>query len=110
MTKAELDGRARQRSIDERLHTFKVVGRPLYLVRSRHTEPGAMHEVRIDPQQRTIEHCTCKGWAYRASCTHSQAVLRRLEREGRKHEPAPVSIMAEASRGRSQLFRAEAGA
>jgi hypothetical protein len=85
MTQAELDQRARQRSIDERLHTFKLAGRPVYLVRSRQSEPGSMHEVTIDPRTGQIQDCSeCKGWLYRQSCTHSQAVVRRLEREHRK--------------------------
>jgi len=83
MTAAEMNERARKRAISERLHTFKVAGRPLYLVRSRQTEPGAMHEVTVSPKGQILS-CTCTGWFYRNSCTHSQAVLRRIERGAKK--------------------------
>lgn len=82
MTHEELDMRARQRSIDERLHTFRIAGTPLYMVRSRGTEPGSYHQVRVNGT--TVTDCTCAGWAYRQSCTHAQAVARRLERERRR--------------------------
>ena len=81
MTIAELNERARARAIAERLHTFKLAGAPAYLVRSRSTEPGAMHQVTV--QGGRVAHCSnCAGWEYRRSCTHAQAVTRRLEREG----------------------------
>jgi len=81
MTIAELNERARARAIAERLHTFKLAGVPAYLVRSRATEPGAMHQVSV--QGGRVTHCSnCAGWEYRRSCTHAQAVTRRLEREG----------------------------
>ncbi len=84
MTTEELNEQALQRAVQERLHTFKVAGEPLYMVRSRQTEPGAMHRVSINA--RGVDHCTCKGWYYRGSCTHAAAVTRRLEREGRRGE------------------------
>jgi hypothetical protein len=85
ITQAELDARARERAMDERLHTFKISGEPIYMVRSRHTEPGSYHRVEVDGDR--VVECTCLGWYYRASCTHAQAVLRRLERE-RRRRPA----------------------
>jgi len=111
MTHTELDQRARQRSIDERLHTFKVAGQALYLVRSRETEPGAMHQVRINGRKE-VASCTCKGWFHRQSCTHAQAVERRLEREGRKSRPAQDTdgAVESASTTCGQLYRTEAGA
>jgi hypothetical protein len=84
MTTQQLDERARQRAIGERLHTFKLAGEPLYLVRSRGTEPGAMHQVHVN-RAGSVDDCTCKSWEYRRICTHAAAVTRRLEREGRGH-------------------------
>jgi hypothetical protein len=81
MTTTELDQRARDRAVTERLHTFKLAGQPLYMVRSRETEPGSMHQVHVTAGR--VDHCTCKGWYFRKSCTHAAAVTRRLEREGR---------------------------
>lgn len=81
MTMTEFDERARIRAATERLHTFKLAGQPLYLVRSRGTEPGSMHQVHVTAGQ--VDDCTCKGWLYRQSCTHAAAVTRRLERERR---------------------------
>jgi len=111
MSRQELDTRARERAVSEHLHTFKVVGEDLYLVRSRTTEPGAMHQVRTGVDG--VVHCTCAGWEYRQSCTHAAAVTRRLERERKHSRPAHaddampiVSICG----GRSQIFRPEAGA
>jgi hypothetical protein len=84
MTEEELDDRARERAISERLHTFKLAGEPIYMVRSRKSEPGSMHFVRVEDGRVTSCSC-CKGWEYRQSCTHAAAVTRRLEREGRRH-------------------------
>ena len=72
------------------------------------TEPGAMHQVRINGRHE-VTSCTCKGWFYRQSCTHSQAVERRLERESRKSRPASVSCagIVETSTTRGQLYRTE---
>jgi len=109
MTHTELDQRARQRVVDEHLHTFKVAGQALYLVRSRETEPGAMHQVRINSRH-DVTSCTCKGWFYRRSCTHSQAVMRRLEREGGIRRPAQHldhTTVASGTTG-GQLYRTEA--
>jgi len=89
MTTEQLDERARQRAVGERLHTFKLAGEPLYLVRSRGTEPGAMHQVHVD-RAGAVDDCTCKGWEYRRVCTHAAAVTRRLEREGHSRRSNPA--------------------
>jgi hypothetical protein len=57
MTDQELNARARERAIRERLHTFKIAGQPVYLVRSRQTEPGSMHPVRVSGGQ--VTRCGC---------------------------------------------------
>jgi hypothetical protein len=105
MTTEELQTRATDRAIAERLHTFKIAGQPLYMVRSRETEPGAMHQVHVTAG--AVDHCDCKGWYYRQSCTHAAAVTRRLEREGRRVKNTGEPVMySQTSRG--QLFRTEA--
>ena len=80
MNERELEELARVRAATERLHTFKLAGEPLYLVRSRGTEPGSMHQVHVSRTGK-VDECTCKSWAYRRVCTHAAAVTRRLERE-----------------------------
>lgn len=88
MNDQELQELARARAATERLHTFKLAGEPLYLVRSRGTEPGSMHQVHVGRTGK-VDDCTCKSWAYRRICTHAAAVTRRLEREhpGRARRP-----------------------
>jgi hypothetical protein len=103
MTMTELTERATQRSIDEHLYTFKIAGQPMYMVRSRETEPGSMHQVHVTAA--AADHCSCQGWYYRQSCTHAAAVTRRLEREGRTHKVAGDEPMDSAPTTRRQLFR-----
>lgn len=107
MSPAELDERARARSAD--VKTWKAAGEPFYFVRSLTTDPGAMHTVRVTVDGEIAE-CTCKGWQYRRSCIHSQAVLKRLERERirKTAPPAHEAIMHTATTSRRQLFREEA--
>jgi hypothetical protein len=108
MTSVEIQTRATQRSIAERLHTFKIAGQPIYMVRSRTTEPGSMHQVHVTAG--TVDHCSCKGWFHRQSCTHAAAVTRRLEREARARKTTATddAPMDNASTTKRQLFRSEA--
>jgi hypothetical protein len=116
MMMTELNDRATQRSVDERLHTFKIAGQPVYMVRSRETEPGSMHQVHVHAG--TVQHCTCRGWEFRQRCTHAAAVTRRLEREGRTHRGGSGTVlppkttadepMDSAPTSKRQLFRSEA--
>lgn len=99
----EIETRATQRAIGERLHTFKIAGQPVYMVRSRETEPGAMHQVHITAG--AVDHCDCKGWYCRQSCTHAAAVTRRLQREGRRPKSTDEPIMHTAPTTRHRLFR-----
>jgi hypothetical protein len=105
MTTTELDQRARTRSTG--VKTWKAAGQPFYFVRSLTTDPGAMHTVHVTVGG-TIAECSCKGWEYRRSCIHSQAVLKRLERENREttaKDDAPVDSVLTTRR---QLLRSEA--
>jgi hypothetical protein len=102
MTTQELDQRARARSTG--VKTWKAAGQPLYFVRSITTDPGAMHTVRVTVAGEIAE-CSCKGWDYRRSCVHSQAVLKRLERETRKTTTTDDAVMDTAATTRAQLYR-----
>ena len=93
MNEQELKERARKRAMSERLHTFKLAGQPLYLVRSRGTEPGSMHQVHVGRTGR-VDDCTCKSWEYRRVCTHAAAVTRRLEREHPRRSRAALDSRA----------------
>jgi hypothetical protein len=106
MTSEQISTRATDRAIAERLHTFKLTGRPVYMVRSRTTEPGSMHHVHVHAD--TVQHCTCRGWEFRQSCTHAAAVTRRLEREARTPKVADDRPMDSAPTTKRQLFRSEA--
>lgn len=89
MTHAEIVDRARQRADAEHLHTFKI-SEDLYLVKSRNLAPGTHHMVTVDAHG-TIA-CDCPGYRYRQSCTHVEAVRRRLEREARQSNKKGQSI------------------
>jgi hypothetical protein len=102
MTTQELDQRARARSTG--VKTWKAAGQPLYFVRSLTTEQGAMHTVRVTVVGEIAE-CSCKGWEYRLSCVHSQAVLKRIERESRKTTTTDDEPMDSAPTTRRQLYR-----
>lgn len=107
MSPQELNERATARAIGERLHTFKLAGQPVYMVRSRETEVGAMHQVHVTAG--TVDHCTCPGWFYRQSCTHAAAVTRRLQREAKTTKPArDDTAMDTMTSSKRQLFRSEA--
>jgi hypothetical protein len=103
MTTEELQTRATDRAIAERLHTFKIAGQPVYMVRSRTTEPGSMHQVHVHAG--TVQHCSCKGWFHRQSCTHAAAVTRRLEREFRIHMATDDAPVDSAPTTRAELYR-----
>lgn len=105
MTMTELDQRARTRSTG--VKTWKAAGQPLYFVRSITTDPGAMHTVRVTVAGEIAE-CSCKGWGFRRSCIHSQAVLKRLERETRKTTTTDDAVMDTAPTSKRQIFRSEA--
>lgn len=79
MTTAEPDTRATRRAIDERLHTFKVTGQPVYLVRSRQTEPGSMREVRRSTPARFAR------WSRWCTETQTQRGISRMTCRGPSH-------------------------
>jgi hypothetical protein len=107
LSKADLDQRARQRAAEEGIHTFRLAGVSAFLVKSRKTDPGAMHVVHVAGDGTVTECSNCPGWHYRQSCIHAAAVTRRLERERRVSRPALDPALESGCRGRSQLYREE---
>jgi hypothetical protein len=99
----QIETRATNRAITERLHTFKIAGSPLYMVRSRTSEPGSMYQVHVTAG--AVDHCSCKGWFHRQSCSHAAAVTRRLEREIRIHKATDDAPVDSAPTTRAQLYR-----
>lgn len=78
-TYEELAQRARQRALEENLHSFCVERRRLYLVKSRKLAPGTYHMVRVHRNGQVT--CDCPGWERWSVCAHQQTVVKRLERE-----------------------------
>jgi hypothetical protein len=85
MTFAELQARAIQRAHDERVHIFRVPGRPgVYRTRSK-SNPYRRHTL---VARDGVEACSCRGFEYRKNCKHVEALRNRLAREaGRSGGP-----------------------
>ena len=78
MSGAELQARALARAHDERVHIFKVPGRPgVYFTRSK-SEPCRRHSLVVKGDEVA---CSCRGYQYRQSCKHAEALRNRLARE-----------------------------
>jgi hypothetical protein len=68
-----------QRAFDERVHIFAVPGRPnCYVVKSR-SNPAERNHLVVGPGGAV--GCSCKGFEYRQSCKHAEALKMRLGRE-----------------------------
>jgi hypothetical protein len=78
MTRQELEARANDRSHAEHVHIFAVPGRPGCYQTSSKSEPGLKYAL---VAKNGSEACSCKGFAYRASCKHVEALRNRLARE-----------------------------
>jgi hypothetical protein len=81
MHPAELAARANQRAHDEHVHIFAVPGRPGVYVTSSKSEPGTKHTL---VARDGIEACSCRGYEYRSSCKHVEALRNRLAREAKR--------------------------
>ncbi len=78
MTAAELEARAHARAHSEHVHIFIVPGRPgVYTTRSK-SDPSERYSM---VSRDGMEACSCKGFEYRASCKHIEALRNRLARE-----------------------------
>lgn len=77
MSAIELQARALQRAYDERVHIFAVPGRPgVYITRSK-SQPRRRHTLIAADDVA----CSCRGFEYRKSCKHAEALKNRLARE-----------------------------
>jgi hypothetical protein len=84
-----------QRAFDERLHIFAVPGRPnCYVVRSR-SDPAERYHLVAGPGGAV--GCSCRGFEYRQSCKHAEALMMRLGREQSRSSPAASSLEPQAS-------------
>jgi hypothetical protein len=79
MTAPTLRARAIQRAFDEHVHVLAVPGLPGCYVTKSKTDPTVRHTLVADPDG-TIG-CSCRGFAYRQSCKHAEALRIRLARE-----------------------------
>ncbi len=81
MTTAELTARAADRARTEHVQIRAIAGRPgFYTTRSKTNRAEHYTLVDIDGGQA----CTCKGFEYRKSCKHVEALRNRLAREAVK--------------------------
>jgi hypothetical protein len=86
MSEAELQARAIARAHDERVHIFAVTGRPgVYRTRSK-SDPMERHSL---VARDGVEACSCRGFEYRKSCKHIEALRNRLGRESRRADHHP---------------------
>jgi hypothetical protein len=79
MSRETLQARAMQRASDERVRIFAVPGRPnCYIVKS-HSDPSERYYLVAGPGGAV--GCSCKGFEFRQSCKHAEALKMRLGRE-----------------------------
>ncbi|MCR4294322.1 MAG: hypothetical protein NUW21_02215 [Elusimicrobia bacterium] len=78
MSTAELRARANDRAHAEHVHIFAVPGRPGFYVTKSKSDPSERFTLVNDG--RTLA-CSCKGFGYRKSCKHVEALWNRLARE-----------------------------
>ncbi len=78
MSEAELQARAIDRAHRERVHIFRVPGRPgVFRTRSK-SDPEKRHSLVV---RDGAEACSCRAFAYRKVCKHVEALRNRLARE-----------------------------
>ncbi len=78
MTQQQLEARANARARAEHVHIFAVAGRPgVYTTKSKSNPAERYSLVARDG----ITACSCKGYEFRQSCKHVEALRNRLARE-----------------------------
>jgi hypothetical protein len=84
MSRAELEARAIARAHAEHVHIRRTERANVYSTCSK-SEPGVKHTLVADGE---LVACSCKGFEYRQSCKHAEALRNRLAREAAKSAPA----------------------
>ena len=75
----ELETRARERAIAERVRVVKLAGTNRYLARSRTVEPNAYFELFVTPWGHI--RCSCPAFSHRGVCKHAMSLRLRLAKE-----------------------------
>ena len=76
MDLGELEARAMQRAVAERVRVVKLAGTQRYLACSRTVDPGAYFELEVSPWGHI--RCSCPGFSYCGVCKHVMALRLRL--------------------------------
>jgi hypothetical protein len=84
MSTATIEARAQQRAHTEHVHIFAVAGRPGVYVTKSKSDPSERYSL-LAGHNGTVG-CSCKGFAYRQSCKHAEALKNRLGREAARRE------------------------
>jgi hypothetical protein len=99
MQRQELEARANAKAHAEHVHIFAVPGRPGVYVTSSKSEPGKKYSL---VAKDGIEACSCRGFEYRGSCKHVEALRNRLAREAvqaarQQRAAQPVRVLRASS-------------
>ncbi len=86
---AALEARAAQRAHDEHVY-IRATDRPGVYSTCSKSEPGRKYTL---VAKNGVEACSCRGFEYRRSCKHREALRNRLAREARRAAPANVSLL-----------------
>jgi uncharacterized membrane protein len=92
MTEQELQARAIQRAHDQHVYIRRTARAGVYVTNSR-SEPGVKYTLVAGAG---ITACSCKGYLYRQSCKHVEALRNRLAREQQQARRAAVCTMEAA--------------
>jgi hypothetical protein len=87
MTTAELQARAIQRAHDEHVYIRRTPRPGVYHTRSK-SEPVFRHTLVVEGSDVA---CSCRGYEYRQSCKHVEALRNRLAREASRHSARRLS-------------------
>jgi hypothetical protein len=79
MNQTTLQARAQQRASEQHIHIFAVSGRPGCYVTKSKSDPAERYHLVAGPDG--IVGCSCRGFEYRQSCKHAEALKNRLARE-----------------------------
>lgn len=78
MTEATIAARANARAHTEHVHIFAIPGRPGVFTTKSKSNPAQRYTLVLGPDDN--HGCSCKGFEYRQSCKHVEALRNRLAR------------------------------